>query len=85
MTFKKEIPKQVRDDRYAERDDRYADLLDYNWTRDSLPNRMPMSQRAKIFLPFAALTGFDEALNKTLENEIAEMEEHNGEGTQEFE
>ncbi len=55
-------------------DHRYDDLLDYNWTRDSLPNRMPLSQRAKIFLPFAALTGFDEALETTLQTEIAEME-----------
>lgn len=57
----------------------YDDLIDYNWTRDSLPNRMPLSQRAKIFLPFAALTGFDEALDKTLQTEIAEIEEQHGE------
>ena len=58
---------------------RYDDILDYNWTRDSLPNRMPLSQRAKIFLPFAALTGFDEALDKTLQTEIAEMTAQHGE------
>ncbi len=57
----------------------YDDLLDYNWNYDSLPNRMPMSQRAKIFLPFAALTGFDEALENTLKNEISEIEERRGE------
>ena len=54
---------------------KYADLLDYKWNYDSLPNRMPLSQRAKIFLPFAALTGFDQALEETLRLEIAEMEE----------
>lgn len=54
---------------------KYDDLLDYNWNYDSLPNRMPLSQRAKIFLPFAALTGFDQALEETLRTEIAEMEE----------
>ncbi len=54
---------------------KYADLLDYDWNYDSLPNRMPLSQRAKIFLPFAALTGFDQALEETLRTEIAEMEE----------
>ena len=64
---------------------KYDDLLDYNWSHDSLPNRMPMSQRAKIFLPFAALTGFDEALDKTLQNEIAEMEEQHGENLEEQE
>ncbi len=54
---------------------KYDDLLDYDWNYDSLPNRMPLSQRAKIFLPFAALTGFDQALEETLRTEIAEMEE----------
>ncbi len=42
----------------------YDDILDYDWNYDSLPNRMSLSQRAKIFLPFAALTGFDEALSE---------------------
>ena len=51
----------------------YDDILNYNWNHDSLQNRMPLSQRAKIFLPFAALTGFDEALEKTLQTEIAEI------------
>ena len=55
----KKIPNQVRDSKYD-------DILDYDWNYDSLPDRMPMSQRAKIFLPFAALTGYDEALNNTL-------------------
>ena len=63
-----ETPKQVRGDKYA-------DILDYDWNYDSLPNRMPLSQRAKIFLPFAALTGFDEAIEKTIQNEIDEMGE----------
>ena len=58
---------------------RYDDIINHKWTRDSLPNRMPLSQRAKIFLPFAALTGFDEALDKTLQIEIAEIEEQHGE------
>ncbi len=35
----------------TEQDDKYADLLDYNWNHDSLQNRMLLSQRAKIFLP----------------------------------
>ena len=70
----KEIPKPVRDDRAQSRDDRYADILDYDWNYDSLPNRMPLSQRAKIFLPFVALTGFDEAIQNTIKQEIAEMD-----------
>lgn len=61
----------------------YDDIIKHKWTRDSLPNRMPLSQRAKIFLPFAALTGFDEALDKTLQTEIAEIEEQHGESLEE--
>ena len=53
---------------------KYSDILDYDWNYDSLPNRMPLSQRAKIFLPFAALTGFDEAIQNTIKQEIAEMD-----------
>ena len=56
-------------------DDKYADILDYDWNYDSLPNRMPLSQRAKIFLPFAALTGFDEAIQNTIQMKIDEMGE----------
>ena len=74
----KEIPNLVRDDRgssLADSDSKYSDILDYDWNYDSLPNRMPLSQRAKIFLPFAALTGFDEAIQNTINQEIAELGE----------
>ena len=74
----KEIPKLVRDDRGSSLDDsdsKYSDILDYDRNYDSLPNRMPLSQRAKIFLPFAALTGFDEAIQNTINQEIAELGE----------
>ena len=67
-----------RDDRGSSLDNcdsKYSDILDYDWNYDSLPNRMPLSQRAKIFLPFAALTGFDEAIQKTIDQEIAELGE----------
>ena len=53
----------------------YDDIIGYDWNASSLPDRMPLSQRAKIFLPFSALTGFDEALQDTLKKEIASMEE----------
>ena len=62
----------------------YSDIINYEWTRASLQNRMPLEQRAKIFLPFAALTGYDEALKETLQNEIAEMEEKHGEIAEEI-
>ena len=53
----------------------YDDIINYNWNQDSLPDRMPLSQRAKIFLPFAALTGFEEALQETLRIEIQKYEQ----------
>ena len=46
----------------------YDDIIDYDWNETSLSERMPLSQRAKIFLPFAALTGYEEALEETLKN-----------------
>lgn len=52
----------------------YDDIIGYDWQAGSLHDRMPLSQRAKIFLPFSALTGFDEALENTLNSEIAEIE-----------
>ena len=55
---------------------KYDDLLDYDWNYNSLPKRMPLCQRAKIFLPFAALTGFEEVLEETKRLEIAEVEEN---------
>ena len=56
----------------------YDDIIDYDWNESSLKDRMSLSQRAKIFLPFAALTGYDEALEKTLRIQIEEMEEKHG-------
>lgn len=56
----------------------YSDIINQDWNYESLSNRMPLSQRAKIFLPFAALTGYDEALQETLRAEISEMEEKHG-------
>ncbi len=54
----------------------YDDIINYDWNYDSLPNRMLLSQRAKIFLPFAALTGYEEALQETLRAEVSGMEEN---------
>lgn len=61
----------------AKKDDhRYDDIINHEWNYGSLPNRMPLSQRAKIFLPFSALTGYEEALQETLRAEVAGMEEN---------
>ncbi|MBQ9282866.1 MAG: hypothetical protein IJ207_11855 [Treponema sp.] len=59
----------------------YDDIINTRWPPEK-PDlnhpRMPLYQRAKIFLPFSALTGYEKALEKTLEEEIKSMEEKRG-------
>lgn len=57
---------------------KYDDILDTDWNESSLKNRMSVSQRAKIFLPFAALTGYEDELDKTLLREIQNMKQKTG-------
>lgn len=57
---------------------KYDDIINTKWPQESLRSKMPLNLRAKIFLPFAALTGYDKALEQTLEAEIQEMEEKTG-------
>ena len=45
--------------------DKYSEIINVEWPRTSLRPRMPLNQRAKIFLPFAALTGFEEKIERT--------------------
>ena len=47
----------------------YSDIIDFEWGKDSLANRMSLNQRAKIFLPFSALAGYDDALKETQDRE----------------
>ncbi len=54
---------------------KYSDILDYDWKVDSLTNRMPLGQRAKIFLPFSALTGYEEALAEVEKSAFEAMSE----------
>ena len=56
----------------------YDDIINTKWDDASLKNRMPVSQRAKIFLPFAALTGYEDELDKTLASEIESMKQRTG-------
>lgn len=42
--------------------DKYEDLLETAWPKESLRPKMPLKDRAKIFLPFAALKGYEESL-----------------------
>ncbi len=56
----------------------YDDIINMEWPRKSLRPTMPLNQRAKIFLPFSALTGYDKALQETLTAEVTAMEEKTG-------
>lgn len=40
----------------------YQDIIHTEWPRESLRPAMPLKDRAKIFLPFAALKGYEECL-----------------------
>lgn len=52
----------------------YDDIIDAAWPRPSLRSRMPLEKRAKIFLPFAALEGYNDALEETLRGQIQSVE-----------
>lgn len=43
----------------------YDDIVQTKWTGSTKRAHMPLSLRAKIFMPFAALKGFDELIKQT--------------------
>jgi len=43
---------------------KYDDIINEEWPRLSSRSRMTLNNRAKIFLPFAALTGFEAEIEK---------------------
>lgn len=47
--------------------DAYSDIINTDWPRESLRPKMPMKSRAKIFLSFAALKGYEESLEQVRE------------------
>lgn len=53
----------------------YNDIIDHEWLGSPNRPRMPLASRAKIFMPFAALRGFEELIEKTKE----EVEKKNDE------
>ena len=57
---------------------RYDDIIEEKWPRQSMRPRMSLEQRAKIFLPFQALTDYEKALDKTRMAEIESMEQKSG-------
>lgn len=42
----------------------YQDIIHTEWPRETLRAKMPLKDRAKIFLPFAALKGYEESLQE---------------------
>lgn len=41
-------------------------IIDYDYAAHKDQYRMPLNERASIFLPFAALAGFEEEIKKVL-------------------
>lgn len=56
----------------------YDDIINTQWPPEKIRDTMSLSQRAKIFLPFAALTGYEKALEEILEEEIDSFENKPG-------
>jgi hypothetical protein len=56
--------------------DDYADILNLPRPEPARHKRMPAENRAAQFMPFAALTGYEDAIGKTAEQvrERAELE-----------
>ena len=52
---------------------KYQDIIDYQWQGSPQRIKMPLNTRAKIFMPFAALRGFEEALKKTRDEKEAQI------------
>ena len=52
----------------------YEKIVDYDWKGSPTRIRMPLGERAKIFMPFAALKGFAELIKKTEEEAEQEVE-----------
>lgn len=52
---------------------KYEDMLDIKWPKESCREKMRLEDRAKIFLPFAALKGFEEEIEKRKNKVINQM------------
>ena len=55
---------------------KYNDIINTQWPKETLRSRMKLDLRAKIFLPFAALTGYENSLEDMRQMTIREMEEN---------
>ena len=43
----------------------YDDIIDYEYKGSLTKPKMPLASRAKIFMPFSALRGYEELIEKT--------------------
>lgn len=50
-------------------------IIDYDYAAHKDQYRMPLNERASIFLPFAALAGFDEEIQKVINQHITSMKQ----------
>jgi len=57
---------------------KYDDIINTEWPRETLRPKMKLDLRAKIFLPFAALTGYEASLEQMRKWTEEEMEEKPG-------
>lgn len=53
---------------------KYDDIINTQYPLSSNRQPMPLKERAKIFLPFAALKGYEEALEKVRKEVEEEMD-----------
>ena len=53
---------------------KYDDIIDIEWPMQGRPGQMTMQDRAKIFLPFAALKGYEEAIEERQKVTVARCE-----------
>lgn len=60
----------------------YDDIIHTDWQGSRTHEHMALTLRAKIFMPFAALKGFDELLKKTEEEHRQSRQEQAAEGAE---
>lgn len=61
----------------------YEDIINTEWNGVSFHGKMSLNERAKIFLPFAALKGFEEAIaEKQRQVELKVNQVHSDSGIQ---
>lgn len=52
----------------------YQDIVDTPWPQPSVRGRMPLESRAKIFMPFSALKGLTQAIQRQVQAQENQQE-----------